>query len=99
MISSLAYEDTIQEAEAVGAKLFLYKPIDRETLLDALEQVIILNRIDYITPGREREATRIQVRAVRPQPAVAPRRRGTGTRKKDRAGAAKSCRSGNHGGR
>lgn len=40
MISSLAYEDTIQEAEAVGAKLFLYKPIDRETLLDALEQVM-----------------------------------------------------------
>ena len=40
MISSLAYEDTIQEAEAVGAKLFLYKPIDRENLLDALEQVM-----------------------------------------------------------
>ena len=40
MISSLAYEDTLQEAEAVGAKLFLYKPIDRETLLDALEQVM-----------------------------------------------------------
>ena len=39
MISSLAYEDTLQEAEAVGAKLFLYKPIDRENLLDALEQV------------------------------------------------------------
>lgn len=40
MISSLAYEDTIQEAESIGAKLFLYKPIDRETLLDALEQVM-----------------------------------------------------------
>lgn len=40
MISSLAYEDTLQEAEAVGAKLFLYKPIDRENLLDALEQVM-----------------------------------------------------------
>ena len=40
MISSLAYEDTLQEAEAVGSKLFLYKPIDRENLLDALEQVM-----------------------------------------------------------
>ena len=40
MISSLAYEDTLREAEAVGAKLFLYKPIDRENLLDALEQVM-----------------------------------------------------------
>lgn len=40
MISSLAYEDTLQEAEAVGAKLFIYKPIDRENLLDALEQVM-----------------------------------------------------------
>ena len=40
MSSSLAYEDTLQEAEAVGAKLFLYKPIDRENLLDALEQVM-----------------------------------------------------------
>ena len=40
MISSLAYEDTLQDAEAVGAKLFLYKPIDRENLLDALEQVM-----------------------------------------------------------
>lgn len=40
MVSSLAYDDTIHEAETVGAKLFLYKPIDRETLLDALEQVL-----------------------------------------------------------
>ena len=37
MISSLAYEDTLQEAEAVGAKLFLYKPIDRVSLLGALD--------------------------------------------------------------
>lgn len=41
MISSLAYDDTIQEAEAIGAKLFLYKPIDREMLLDALEQAML----------------------------------------------------------
>ena len=40
MVSSLAYDDTIQEAEAIGAKLFLYKPIEREALLDALERVM-----------------------------------------------------------
>ncbi len=40
MVSSLAYEDTINEAETIGAKLFLYKPIDRDTLLKALEQAM-----------------------------------------------------------
>ncbi len=40
MISSLAYDDTIHEAENIGAKLFLYKPIDRAMLLDALEQAM-----------------------------------------------------------
>lgn len=40
MISSLAYDDTIYEAENIGAKLFLYKPIDRAMLLDALEQAM-----------------------------------------------------------
>ena len=41
MISSLAYDDTIQEAETIGAKAFLYKPIDCETLLDALQKATI----------------------------------------------------------
>lgn len=40
MISSLAYDDTINEAKAIGAKAFLYKPIDRDTLLNALEQAL-----------------------------------------------------------
>ena len=40
MVSSLGYDDTVNEAMAIGAKTLLYKPIDRETLLDALEQVM-----------------------------------------------------------
>jgi two-component system chemotaxis response regulator CheY len=41
MVSSLAYEDTINEAESIGAKLFLYKPIEREELIAALEQAML----------------------------------------------------------
>ena len=37
MISSLAYDDTLHEARAIGTKAFLCKPIDREGLLKALE--------------------------------------------------------------
>ena len=40
MVSSLGYDDTVNEAMAIGAKTLLYKPIDRENLLDALEQVM-----------------------------------------------------------
>ena len=40
MVSSLAYDDTIKEAEAIGAKMFLYKPLDRERLLRALEDAM-----------------------------------------------------------
>ena len=36
MVSSLAYEDTFEEAEAIGAKAFLDKPINQEKLLTAL---------------------------------------------------------------
>lgn len=41
MISSLAYEDTVNEAQTVGARMFLYKPFDREELLGALEQALL----------------------------------------------------------
>ena len=40
MMSSLDDEDTIHEAVTIGAKRFLHKPIGREVLLHALEQVM-----------------------------------------------------------
>ena len=40
MVSSLAYDDTIQEAEQAGTRGFLYKPFDRETLLAALDKAM-----------------------------------------------------------
>ena len=39
MVSSLIYDDTISEAQKVGAKTFLYKPLTREALLRTLEEV------------------------------------------------------------
>ena len=36
MISSLAYDDTITEAVEVGAKGFVFKPIEQEQLLNSL---------------------------------------------------------------
>jgi len=38
MVSSLAYDETFDEAKAIGAKAFLDKPFDKETLLAALDQ-------------------------------------------------------------
>ena len=40
MISSLVYDDTINEAHDIGAKAFLYKPITRENLLQALNEAL-----------------------------------------------------------
>ena len=40
MISSLAYEDTIREAEEIGTCGFLSKPIERDTLIEALGQCL-----------------------------------------------------------
>ena len=40
MISSLAYDDTINEAEKIGACGFLSKPLEREALIGALEQCL-----------------------------------------------------------
>lgn len=36
IVSSLAYDDTVNEANDIGAKGFVYKPFDREQILDAL---------------------------------------------------------------
>ena len=38
MVSSLAYDDTINEASRIGAKGFVYKPFDREQIVQALEK-------------------------------------------------------------
>ena len=40
MVSSLAYNDTISTAAAVGAKDFIFKPFDKEMLLDALQKAL-----------------------------------------------------------
>ena len=40
MVSSLAYDDTFEEAKSIGAKAFLDKPFDAEKLLAALDQAV-----------------------------------------------------------
>lgn len=40
MISSLAYDDTIREAEEIGACGFLSKPIEKDILIEALDQCL-----------------------------------------------------------
>lgn len=40
MVSSLAYDDTIEEAESIGTKTFIYKPFEKEQLLSALDEVL-----------------------------------------------------------
>ncbi|MDE7261542.1 MAG: response regulator [Oscillospiraceae bacterium] len=40
MVSSLAYEDTFEEAKSIGAKGFIDKPFEKEQLLDALEKAL-----------------------------------------------------------
>ena len=34
-------EETIQDAEAIGTKAFLYKPVQREGLLKALDKALL----------------------------------------------------------
>ncbi len=41
MVSSLAYDDTIHEAKEIGAKNFVYKPLDKKQLLDAFEKALV----------------------------------------------------------
>lgn len=40
MLSSLVYDDTIEEAEAIGTKAFIYKPFEKEQVLDTLKKVL-----------------------------------------------------------
>lgn len=39
MVSSLAYDDTFEEAKAIGAKSFIDKPFQKERLLEVLREV------------------------------------------------------------
>lgn len=40
MLSSLAYDDTFEEAKAIGAKGFISKPFKREDVLAAFEKAL-----------------------------------------------------------
>ncbi len=40
MLSSLVYGDSIKEAQAIGAKAFIYKPFEKEQVLNTLEKVL-----------------------------------------------------------
>lgn len=40
MVSSLAYDDTFQEAKQIGAKGFIDKPFEKEKLLEALQNAL-----------------------------------------------------------
>lgn len=39
MVSSLAYDDTIEEAERIGTKGFIYKPFEKEEVIRTLKWV------------------------------------------------------------
>ena len=40
MVSSLAYDDTFEEAKAIGAKGFIDKPFEKEQLLNAFAKAL-----------------------------------------------------------
>lgn len=40
MLSSLVYDDTINEAKAIGAKAFIYKPFEKEQVLSTLKEIL-----------------------------------------------------------
>ena len=40
MVSSLAYDDTFEEAKAIGAKGFIDKPFEKKQLLEAFEKAL-----------------------------------------------------------
>lgn len=40
MASSLAYDDTISEARAIGTRAFIYKPFEREQILEAFAEAM-----------------------------------------------------------
>lgn len=40
MLSSLLYDDTLKEAEDIGTKAFIYKPLEKEQVLETLRKVL-----------------------------------------------------------
>ena len=40
MVSSLAYDDTINESKEIGAKDFIFKPFDKEQILSTFDRVL-----------------------------------------------------------
>lgn len=40
MVSSLAYDDAIDEAKDIGTKAFIYKPLDQEEVVATFERVL-----------------------------------------------------------
>lgn len=40
MVSSLAYDETLDEASSIGAKAFVCKPFDRDDLISTLDRVL-----------------------------------------------------------
>lgn len=40
VVSSLAYDETIERAKTIGAQEFLFKPFDKEQLLQALRKAL-----------------------------------------------------------
>lgn len=40
MASSLAYDETVDEAEEIGTKGFIYKPFEKESLLEAFQKAL-----------------------------------------------------------
>ncbi len=45
VVSSLAYDDTINSAKSLGAKGFLFKPFDKEALLSGIHQALSLETL------------------------------------------------------
>lgn len=40
MVSSLAYDDMVEQARSLGAKGFLFKPFEKQALIDGLKNVL-----------------------------------------------------------
>ena len=40
MVSSLAYDDTVNEAADIGAKGFVYKPFEKEQILQTMQEAL-----------------------------------------------------------
>lgn len=41
MVSSLVYDDTIEEAMSIGAKDFIYKPFEKEQVLETFDKIFV----------------------------------------------------------